>query len=111
MIDNQMDGGKHQKAFNDDEVFSFGQQLGIDFIKLLHAVTIFAQGYIMVRATKFVIRQIKIQERNPRVEIQKHAEKVTKLFKTVIMLIVVGLLIKAVANLYAFVVVDNFFEK
>lgn len=65
----------------------------------------------MVRATKVVIRQIKIQERNPRVEIQKYADKVTSAFKAVIMLVVCGLLIKAVANLYAFVVVDNFFEE
>jgi len=65
----------------------------------------------MVRATKVVIRQIKIQERNPRVEIQKYADRVNSAFKTVVMLVVGSLLIKAVANLYAFVVVNNFFEE
>lgn len=32
-----------------------------------------------------------------------------KLFKAVVMLVVAGLLVKAVANLYAFIVVDGFF--
>ena len=86
------------------------QILGIDFFKLLHAGAVFAQGWFMVRATKVVIRQIRIQERNPRVEIQKHAENVTKIFKAVIMLIICGLLIKAASNLYTFVVVDRYFS-
>lgn len=111
MIDNQGDGAKHQKEFRDDEVFSLGQKIGIDLIKLLHAAALFGQGWLMVRATKAVIRQIRIQERNPRVEIQKYSEQVSRMFKAVIMLVVAGLLIKAVANLYAFVVVDNFFEE
>ena len=64
----------------------------------------------MVRATRLVIRQIRIQERNPRVEIQKQADKVVKMFKAVVMLVVAGLLVKAIANLYAFIVVDHFFE-
>lgn len=63
----------------------------------------------MVRATKIVIRQISTQEINPRVQMEKYAEKVSKSFRTIVMLIVVGLLIKAVANLYAFIVVDKFF--
>lgn len=32
------------------------------------------------------------------------------MFKAVVMLIVAGLLVKAIANLYAFIVVDEFFE-
>lgn len=84
--------------------------IGIDFFKLLHAAAIFTQGWFMVRATKVVIRQIRIQERNPRVQIQKHAENVKKIFKAMIMLIVCGLLIKAASNLYTFVVVDKFFS-
>jgi len=32
------------------------------------------------------------------------------MFKAVVMLVVAGLLIKAIANLYAFIVVDGFFE-
>lgn len=99
----------HQRAFRDDEIFSFGQQVGIDIFKLLHAAALFAQGWFMVRATKIVIRQISTQEVNPSAQIEKHSEKVSKLFKAVVMLIVGGLLIKAAANLYAFIVVDNFF--
>ena len=79
-------------------------------IKLLHAAVLFAQGWFMVRATRLVIRQIRIQERNPRVELQKQSDNVAKLFKAVLMLVVAGLLIKAIANLYAFIVVDHFFE-
>ena len=46
----------HQKEFHDDEIFSFANKLGIDFIKLIHAAALFAQGWFMVRDTKLVVR-------------------------------------------------------
>lgn len=70
------DKPQHQKEFHDDEIFSFANKLGIDFIKLIHAAALFVQGWFMVRATKLVVRQIQMQERNPRVNINKQSERV-----------------------------------
>jgi len=58
-------GHEHQREFKDEEVFSRGQQVGIDLIKAVATGANFAQGWLMVRATKLVVRQISTQELNP----------------------------------------------
>lgn len=93
------------------DIFSKGWVISIDAIELLGILANFAQGWLMVRATKYVVKQISTQEVDPQTRIEKYSERVSKAFKAVSMIIMITLLVKAVTNLMAFVMLDSFLKE
>ena len=49
----------------ESEIFSKGWIISIDMIEMLGWAANFAQGWLMVRATKYVVKQISTQEVDP----------------------------------------------
>lgn len=70
-----------------------------------------SQGWIMIRATKEAVKQISTQEINKDITFTKYSLKVKNYMRFIIMLIILGIFMKALVNTYNFVLLDNFLEK
>ena len=80
------------------------------FFDIMRKICEFSQGYLMVRATKLVIKQISVHEFNPNMEIIKYAKSVLEYEKKILILIFANIIVGAITGFYWYTVYDKYLE-